>query len=577
MKRTRILVALLLVVLLTVGMPLSALAAVHDVTSAEEIMDVVATDTDAEVTMNMKNDIDMEYYGISGNEGQSYTINGNGNTIANVVVDAGDVTINADVEGDANVFNEADVAVNGDVESLYASDKAQVEITGDVGNVQAYSDSVVDITGDVVGSEYYWTSITAGENAQVSVDGNVSGYNGEIAPEDMDDPEATDNGGVGVEAYDQAVVSVTGNVTGGNGVLSDAAMQDPQAYGDGGKAINAFGDVTVTVGGDVTGGNGMGTYSYGGNGIEAENGATITVDGNVTGGSVVADPEVEAYTEEFTSEEGDTWENVWNSRGGTGIDADSTVTITVGGNVTGGSTNADNGIGGDALELDSYYEDPENPLELGSVHIGGAVSGGTGDADSEYGADGYDVYLEGRVGISENIEDVLDKLEADDLINEGGGYTQEFEILMNVLYSSADPDKLMEAEIQWLEDYGYFDEDVSEWTEEEMQAFMKDYAAFMLDIYQAEVGEVNMEELKEMYGYDQFAKLTIGEYDEDPSFCSYDSEVLTNAYMDGNVKALPEAATPETGDSFRPTLVGSIAILALLAMTGLVVIRRKRV
>jgi hypothetical protein len=302
MKRIRFLVALLLVALLTVGMPLSALAAVHDVTSAEDVLNVVATDTDAEVTMNMKNDIDMGYDSIYGNEGQAYIINGNGNVIANVVVENGDVTINADVEESAIFCGEADVTVNGDMDGVDAYDKAQVEITGDVGHVAAMDNAAVEITGDVVGSDTYWAAVQAVGKAQISVDGNVSGYDAEIAPEDMDDPEAWYSGGVGIEANGEAVVNVTGDVTGGDGALSDAAMEDPKAYGDGGDAINAYGDATVTVGGDATGGDGMGTYAYGGDGIEAYYGATVSVGGDVAGGSVVADPDMEVYVEENIDE-----------------------------------------------------------------------------------------------------------------------------------------------------------------------------------------------------------------------------------------------------------------------------------
>ena len=98
---------------------------------------------------------------------------------------------------------------------------------------------------------------------------------------------------------DEAHVTVNGDVIGQDGDPGEVDTTDPEDFSDGGVGVIATGEAEVTVNGDVTGGDAYGTYGWAGDGIEAMDQAKVTVNGDVTGGSVTADPDVEAYYNEY--------------------------------------------------------------------------------------------------------------------------------------------------------------------------------------------------------------------------------------------------------------------------------------
>ena len=270
---------------------------------------------DTEVNINLSTD-DSGYY--EAKEGKTYNISSDNGSMLDYAGFSGSGT----------------VEVNVDTHTITAADSVTVTVNGDVGG-----------------------GVTAYEQAEVTVNGDVDG---------------------GVCAYGQTEVTVNGDVSGEDGNPDDVDYTDPSGYSDGGNAIHTSGDATVTVTGDVTGGDGYGTYAYAGNGILAYENATVTVGGDVTGGSVTADPNTEAYVDEYGY--------VSRSQGGDGVVATGGATVSVGGNVTGGSTNGDQGEGGDGVEIRSDV--PGTPA--GTVRVAGAVTAGK----SENGTDGVGIYVD---------------------------------------------------------------------------------------------------------------------------------------------------------------------------------------
>lgn len=543
MKRTRILIALLLVMIMTIGMPLSALAATHDVSTADDVMGAVATDTDAEVTLNMKNDIDMDYNVISGNEGQTYTINGNGNAIANVGFDSGNITVNADMEGSNGFFGDSNVTVNGNVEQVYAFEDTVVNINGDVTGIDGTEE---DSYGEV--------GVYAEDNAQVTVDGDVTGGDafGQYS-----------NGATGVEANGEAVVHVTGNVTGGSGTLTEEDMLVVDGWSDGGNGVTAYDNAQVTVDGDVTGGDAMGSYGYAGTGVYAGGETEVAVGGDVTGGNVTVDPDAPVDEE---------YEYV-NSLGGTAVEMDATATVTVEGSAIGGSTNDIDGNGGYGAYVyydNSEYADPE--AEPGKLTVLGELSGGKGGEDGEDGVGLYlDVYEydEEFIEMVQNLkhtleealaatpEEILADLEADDitatkywtlecafeLLYENGDLTQEeldaYHAELEKIYEeAASPEEGMLAVVAIA------------------QQLVKDNASSM--------------SLLELAGY-EYPELELNKVSSVDSFVG---EVLAEEYLEENNTYVP-SSTPVTGDTFNVVLVTTIAVVALLGVGAVLVIRKK--
>ena len=336
-------------------------------------------DTDAEVQINLTNDIVNEYGDtLWANAGQTYTIDGQGYTLMDVhLAGEGEVVINADIVGseydDAlNTYEEVTVTVNGDIE---AKEDA----------VDANEQSTVVVNGDV--SSTGQDAIDADDQAEVTVNGDVRGG----------------VGADGVDADDQAKVTVNGDVYGGSGTAPDADgnleygnMSDPDGYSDGGAGVEADGNAQVTVDGDVYGGDSYGTYSYAGAGIEAGEEATVTVTGNVTGGDQIADPEVPASG---IDEYGNPYRYIGYA--GDGILMANTADVTVGGDVTGGEASGQESVGGSGVYIEvslnaDVYTDPgtgetvADPIEPGQVTVGGTVA--AAESTAENGTDGAAVY-----------------------------------------------------------------------------------------------------------------------------------------------------------------------------------------
>ena len=56
--------------------PVSTLAATHEVSDAEELYEAISSDSDADVTVVLKADIDLDGYDLYSLEGQTITIDG---------------------------------------------------------------------------------------------------------------------------------------------------------------------------------------------------------------------------------------------------------------------------------------------------------------------------------------------------------------------------------------------------------------------------------------------------------------------------------------------------------------------
>lgn len=220
------------------------------------------------------------------------------------------------------------------VESLSAD--ATIKLTADITDIDVWVNPDITVTVDGNGFKLINVAFT-GDGAD-----SVVIINGDAVTLDLSSVTAT----------------VNGNVTGVNGDINNVDMSDPEGYDDGYAAlIVSYADVTVN--GNVTGGKSYGTYGYGGYGIVANgNNVDITVNGNVTGGDVEADPAVESV-------EGS------ESMGGTAIAVyQGDAIVTVNGNATGGSTNGHNGMGGAAIALSS--------ADNATVTINGTAASGSG-------------------------------------------------------------------------------------------------------------------------------------------------------------------------------------------------------
>lgn len=408
MKRFRRLSAFVMVLTLLLSLSVNVWAADYDAASMEDLWSAFNDTSGEDVNINLTANIDGTaegggYYGVSGQEGISYTIGSeNGSTLGNIFVSGGesvtvdtdvdggihfdsvDATVNGDVDGDLSAY-EADVAVNGDVDGDLSAYQADVAVSGDVDGELHADNATVDVDGDVNGDLY-------ANEATVDVGGDVNGSVSAGLDSTVDIAGDVNAQGeyswAGIDAYENAVVNVGGDVNAKDGNPDDVDYSDPTAYSDGSTGIYASGEATVNVGGNVTGGDSYGTYGYGGTGISVGDSATVNVAGNVTGGNVTTDPETVA-------------EEYCNSMGGTAIAMYGTATVNVGGNATGGDTNGDSGTGGNGLTVYSS----ESDAEAGSVNVGGTVSGGDGAPDIFLGKETENAPVpEISVGSSETIE-----------------------------------------------------------------------------------------------------------------------------------------------------------------------------
>lgn len=225
--------SLAIVLMMLVSIPMQALAASHEVGDFEGMQNVFTTDSDAEVTVNLTNDITWTD-SLTAGAGQTYTIHGNGHSMSDV-----------NLTGQGTVNIEADLTV----ENAYSALSVNGVFNQETGEIS--EGPVVTVTGDVQG-------LLVGDST-VTIDGNVYGKDGQA-------PDAEGN-------------------------LASGTMSEPGGFSDGAHAVQAE-DCTITITGDVAGGNAYGSYGYGGVGLNVSN-STVTVGGNVTGGSVTADPTVQ--------------------------------------------------------------------------------------------------------------------------------------------------------------------------------------------------------------------------------------------------------------------------------------------
>ena len=519
MKKFRFILALVLVLTMVLSTPLMALAKSWDVTDSAGVENAFATDTDDEVIINMQNDIVMEN-SVVANEGQNYTINGNGNTIADVMIGGeGSVEINADVTSEVNsvameVYDAASVTVNGDV-------------TGKSGNPDDvdYSDPRAYSDGDA--------GVYAYDQAEITVNGDVTGGNGY---------GTYGYAGDGVYAEDEAKVTVNGNVTGGstNGDMGNGGYG---VYADGASDYDGYGEFvsvipSVTVGGDVTGGNA--TNGTAGDGVFADDLAKVEVDGSVTGGDATS------------------------GQAGAGIYTTNDSIITVGGDVTGG-TATDDGESGNGIYADFngyYWEGNEEGIEQGSVTVKGTVSGGEGAASIFFPVYEEDV---------EYIQDVMEEVENLDfeanleaaLEKDPADYTEDDEDLMYL--EMALEIMMRNGDLTPEEVNAFFEGTSSLESVEEIVAFAQEF------IKEQMTGEMDPMKLAlSNTGY-TYSNITVGAVSKEngPAYGSNAGEKYAQAVADIYVEEVG-IATPNTGDSFNPMLVLAVALVSLMGTAALV-------
>lgn len=550
MKKFRFILALVLVLTMVLSTPLMVVAKEWDASTSDDVANAFATDTDKDVVINMKKDINMDATLIA-NEGQNYTINGNGNTIADVeIYGAGDVTIEADVTGEDNyaaltVGDQVNVTVNGDVTGK-DGDPDEVDTTdpedfsdGGVG-VVASGEAEVTVNGDVTGGDAYGTYGWAGG---------------------------------GIEAMDQAKVTVNGDVTGG----SVTADPDVEAYYDeeadyysasqGGDGVIASFDASVTVEGNVTGGSTNGDQGSGGDAVavydsyyyeEEENvSASVTVGGDVTGGDATngqAGDAVVAYEMAVVDVAGDvTGGDATTGDAGAGIYTTNTAQVTVDGDVTGG-TATDGGESAPGIVADGgmYWEDNEQGIEQGTVTVEGTVSGGEGAAAIFFVAPEELAEMMEEIG-KVNLEAALNKAPAD--------LTMEDIIALSLAVEAMQENgDLTEEEV---ERYVAEMENINS-QEEEMDLIQKIVKAEMsqdIDLQAAFLDSFGMD----------YSLITVGSVSEKngPAYDSTIGQEFAKAMAEKYVTQT--AVTPATGDGFNPMMVLAVALVSLMGVCALVV------
>ncbi len=239
--------------------------------------------------------------------------------------------------------------VKGKTDGIVAQNDSKVTVTAGnvIGNtgrgVAADNNSVVKVPGNVSGKT---VGVEAKDSSTVEVEGDVNGADAEAKG------ERVLNGGSGIKAENSANVKVTGNVRGGKS-FGDGA--------EGGDGIVASDDSKVEVTKDVTAGESYGTEAEGGEGIVASGNANVKVLGSVLGGN--------CYQMPGTSPVG--------CSAGYGIRMSDYPTISVGGDVYGGSMGNSAGESGDGGH-GVYIEAADNSNETSSLTVKGAIGGGTG-------------------------------------------------------------------------------------------------------------------------------------------------------------------------------------------------------
>ena len=401
---------------------ISAMAAVYDAATAEQMQTAFGDSSGEDVNINLTADIDMSGKNLTAKEGITYRISTqNDSTLNQASFDgAGTVHVETDITGNAgdalttsgSVTVNVTGTLNAEGSGVSADGSSTVTVTGNIvaggDGVYAADDSTVTVNGelttadsgvDVEGHTNVTIngSITSKENGviarskdNVTVTGNIdAAYNGVYGLFDSNvtvtgnvnagmtgvytkyDSTVTVTGDItavdcGVDAEDDSMVHVNGNVSGGDGDPEKVDFADPQDFSDGSDGVSARDYATVTVSGNVTGGDAYGTSGEAGSAVSASDASSITVGGDAIGGSVIANP--------------DTTGGV--SYGGNGVTMDNVATVSIGGNAIGGSTNGDQGVNGNGACIRFYTYG----YLAGSLTVGGAVQGA---------GDGSDLFLEG--------------------------------------------------------------------------------------------------------------------------------------------------------------------------------------
>ena len=268
-----------------------------DVTSSD---DGISTYGESSVTVN--GDITVGEDGVEARDGSNVEVNGNitGESDGVRAFDESTVTVTGDVTGkeDQGIEAEgtADVTVSGNVfggsDGIDAEGQANVSVSGNVSSdetgITSTNESTVKVDGNVTGG------VVASNDSKVHVTGDVAGASGNPDEVDMAHPTDYSDGETGVTAKNNAQVTVDGNVTGGDAFGT---------YGYAGDGVEARDQSNVTVGGNVSGGNvtadpSVDAYEYddgeydnsiAGNGVVMDATANVTVGGDVTGGATNGD------------------------------------------------------------------------------------------------------------------------------------------------------------------------------------------------------------------------------------------------------------------------------------------------
>jgi len=284
----RKILSLTLSLCLVFGLAAPGLAATYEVSNAQQMSDswnAANSNRDASNTFNMTQNIDMGGTTLNAMDNKSYTIKSKDDgdyTLSNVSIAEGKGTFSGDdpqvaiqaditdnnkknseaalqITGEVNVVVEGDITVKADggnqTNALAVSDKAAVTVMGDISskdNGVSVSDSTVSIYGDVevTGSEITESAldfaVSADDNAQVTISGNVDSTKG------------------------------AANLTDGAGVLvkGDLSSDNQHIYGD----INIDNGSAMWVEGDA---------DIGWGDIKINNWSSLTVEGSVESSSEV--------------------------------------------------------------------------------------------------------------------------------------------------------------------------------------------------------------------------------------------------------------------------------------------------
>ena len=472
MKKRRIFVSIV-ALLLVAMLPVVAFAATHDVSDWDGFKNVFANDTDANVIINLLNDLFGQGV-VNTGENQNYTVNGNGFVVADVGYDgAGNVTVNAE-SGGFGVFGDVTLEQNGDVNGQVAgSANAQVTVNGNVTQTDGYpavyagGDSNVTVNGNVTAD---MAGVVAYDDAQATVNGNVTADGvGVVAPPGVDDEtnnaKVTVNGdvtaaGIGVAVGADSEVTVSGNVTGGQ------------------VGVYAEDNAKVDVGGNVTGTDATEDKPYAGDGVIAEDTAEVTVGGNVKGGDVPAEAAPEPIG---------TLPPAAPEAGGDGVVMDNTATVKVAGNVQGGNNAAKNGLAGHGVRIWvlPLTEDGQTP---GSLTVNGSVIGGVNSGED--GKDGNSIYYDVAF-VLPTVGDVKTAAELNDEVYNGYMYLIDFADSTGVMTSErqAQIDGLktaLNADLSAVlgEPYDFFMDSLPSNLDAETIAALKPiFTQFMKDVY----------------------------------------------------------------------------------------------